>query len=84
MKIEEEITYPAIQNILEDKSLNKDQKVEKLTKMFTDERAAQRAATESNMIDDDGLNARLRNIQLALEALDAEVLDDEDETAATL
>jgi len=82
--IDEEITYPEISEVLDDNSLSKDQKIEKLKLMLSDERQLQRAATESNMTGSDGKNARLRHLELALEALDAETVSPEDTKAATL
>lgn len=82
MHSQEKITYPAVQEILEDGSLSRDDKIELLKQLLVDERAAQRAATESNMVEDDGLNARLRHVTLALEALDVDVSEEDD--AATL
>ncbi len=83
MNKKENITYPAVQNILDDGSLKKEDKIVLLKQLLADERAAQRAATESNMVEDDGLNARLRHVTLALEALDVDLSEEEDD-AATL
>lgn len=58
--------------------------IERLMQMRTDARAAQRAATESAMVDDDGLNDRLREIDLALQELGIDPDSIEDEGAATL
>lgn len=82
--IEEEITYPDIRDILDDSSKTSDKKIEKLKLLLSDERQLQRAASESNMNYADGENARLRHLELALEALGHDTVSPEDTKAATL
>jgi hypothetical protein len=82
--IDEEITYPEIRDILDDSSMSSDTKAEKLKVLLSDERQLQRAASESNMNSADGGNARLRHLELALEALGVETASPEDTKAATL
>ncbi len=82
--IEEEITYPEIREILDDSDISNEQKVEKLKLLLSDERQLQRAASESNMNSADGKNARLRHLELALEALGVDIASPEDTKAATL
>lgn len=82
--IEEEITYPDIREILDDSTKSEHQKVAKLKLLLSDERQLQRAASESNMNFEDGGNARLRHLELALEALGVETVSPEDTKAATL
>lgn len=82
--IDEEITYSDIRDIMDSSDMAKEEKVSKLQQLLSDERQFQRAATESNMTGDDGENARLRHLELALEALDIEKISPEDTKAATL
>jgi hypothetical protein len=82
--IDEEITYPDIRKILDDSSITNDAKAEKLKVLLSDQRQLQRAASESNMNSEDGENARLRHIELALEALGVDTVSPEDTKAATL
>lgn len=82
--IEEEITYPDIRDILDDSSKTSDEKIEKLKLLLSDERQLQRATSESNMNSADGENARLRHLELALEALGYDTVSPEDTKAATL
>jgi len=82
--IKEEITYPEIREILDDSSMSKNAKVDKLKVLLSDERQLQRAASESNMNAEDGGNARLRHLELALEALGVDTVSPEDTKAATL
>jgi hypothetical protein len=58
-----------IRAIVSDEALDRDQKVDRLMKLHREARAEQRTATESGMVDDDGLNADLLEIDLALERL---------------
>lgn len=82
--IDEEITYPEIRDILDDSSKSDDQKAKDLKVLLSDERQLQRAGSESNMNFEDGSNARLRHLELALEALGVETVSPEDTKAATL
>lgn len=61
-----------VQDIVTDENLTKDEKVEALTGLYDHARGEQRAASESPMIDDDGLNDTLRSIEKALAELGAE------------
>jgi hypothetical protein len=81
---DEEITYPEIREVLDDNSKSKQEKVEKLKMLLSDERQLQRSASESNMNSDDGKNARLRHLEIALDALGADTTSPEDTKAATL
>lgn len=73
-----------IADILAADKLGKGEKIAKLTELRREARDEQRAASEAGMIDDDGLNADLREIDLALDQLDANVTSIEDKGAATL
>ncbi len=80
----EKFTYPSIQKILVHPELSATQKIEKLKLQLEDERAVQRAASESNMIEEEGQGSRMRELEIALDALDAEVTSCQDTKAATL
>jgi hypothetical protein len=80
----DKITDPDVQKIVDDQKLTNADKVTKLKKMHDNERAIQRAATESPMAQDDGLNDRLHDITLALEDLGADPKGPEDNLGATL
>ncbi|MEO9340075.1 hypothetical protein ABFT80_21835 [Mesorhizobium sp. SB112] len=67
--------------ILNDGSLSDDAKVMQLRELEVEVRGLQRAASESPMNADDGLEADLREVRLALEKLGAE---DSPKGAATL
>lgn len=72
-----------VQDIVNDENLTRGEKVEALTGLYDHARAEQRAASESPMIDDDGLNDTLRNIEKALAEF-GEKPSVEDNGAATL
>lgn len=74
-------TKAQLNDILNDKSLTKQQKTDAVMKLQEDARDIQRAATEGGMDPDDGQNNDLREIELALEKLGA---SSEDTGAATL
>lgn len=59
-------------DILSDKSLSRTQKITKLEDLLNEARGLQRAATESGMDPDDGVTRNLRDIELALDELNAE------------
>ncbi|KPB01562.1 hypothetical protein [Ahrensia marina] len=81
---EDKITDPDVQQIVDDQKLANADKITKLKKMHEDERAIQRAATESPMAQDDGLNDRLHDITLALKDLGVDSKGPEDNLGATL
>jgi hypothetical protein len=58
-----------VQHILDDKSLDRDQKIEALLQIETEARALQRAASESPMVNDDGWESALRDVRKALDQL---------------
>ena len=64
--------------------LDRNKKAKQLRQLYTDARDQQRAASESAMIDMDGLNDRLRQIELAARELGVELDEPEDGKAATL
>lgn len=55
--------------IMNNASSTVDKKKEELKRLYEYARAEQRAASESMMVDDDGLNNDLRAIEMALENL---------------
>ncbi|MGC4025017.1 MAG: hypothetical protein QM744_07585 [Mesorhizobium sp.] len=58
-----------VQHILDDKSLDRDEKIEALLEIESEARALQRAASESPMVDDDGWDGALRDVRKALDKL---------------
>lgn len=58
-----------VQQILDDKSLDRDKKIEALLEIESEARALQRAASESPMVDDDGWEGALRDVRKALDKL---------------
>lgn len=79
-----DFTYPSIKKVMENESLSMEKKVNCLKEQLHDERAAQRAATESGMVGDNEQGARISELQNALRSLDADVTSSEDTKAATL
>lgn len=59
-------------DILSDESLSKVQKVARLEELLAEARGLQRAATEGGMDPEDGITRNLRDIELALDGLNAE------------
>lgn len=59
-------------DILSDAGLSKVQKIAKLEELLAEARGLQRAATEGGMDPDDGVTRDLRDIELALDTLNAE------------
>jgi hypothetical protein len=59
-------------------------KLAMLMDLYEQARAEQRAATESAMIENDGLADTLRRIELALETLGADPVEQEGKSASTL
>lgn len=59
-------------DILADSGLSRAEKIAKLEELLSEARGLQRAATESGMDPDDGVTRNLRDIELALDRLNAE------------
>lgn len=76
-------TYPDMQKVLENDSLSKDQKIEKLEQMLDNERQMQRAATESNIVVGADQGMRMQHLRRALSSLGEEPSEKE-KSAATL
>ncbi|PSM16488.1 MULTISPECIES: hypothetical protein [Nitratireductor] len=70
--------------ILADESLGRDERISRLEALRREARDRQRAATEADMIADDGLNDDLHEIELALQRLGVKTVSREDKGAATL
>jgi hypothetical protein len=60
-------------DILSDTSLDRTVKIEKLRELLSEARGLQRAATEGGMDNEDGSTRTLRDIELALEQLKADM-----------
>jgi len=60
-------------DILADNGLSREQKIARLKELLSEARGLQRAATESGMDPDDGVTRNLRDIELALEQLNADL-----------
>ncbi|MBZ3693610.1 hypothetical protein [Phyllobacterium calauticae] len=60
-------------DILSDNSLDRTVKIEKLRELLSEARGLQRAATEGGMDNEDGSTRTLRDIELALEQLNADM-----------
>jgi hypothetical protein len=61
-----------VQEIMQDPALSRDQKIAKLRAIEAEARDLQRAASESPMNAEDGWDADLREVRLALEKLGAD------------
>jgi hypothetical protein len=61
-----------VQEIMQDAELSRDEKVERLKAIECEARDLQRSASESPMNAEDGWDADLRQVRLALEKLGAE------------
>jgi hypothetical protein len=58
-------------DILSNESLSRNEKISKLNDLLSEARGLQRAATEGGMDPEDGVTRTLRDIELALEQLNA-------------
>ena len=73
-----------ITNILDDKKLSRDEKIDLLERMREGARAEMRAATESAMVDDNDVGDDLKLLDQALNSLSAHPESIEDGGGATL
>lgn len=80
----ETIKDPEVRQIMADTGLTHRARIKKLTKLRDDARAEQRLASESPAVDDDGLNARLRDLETMLERLGKAPSEEEGKGPATL
>jgi hypothetical protein len=80
----DDITDSEVLDIISDSSLSTRDRISKLTKLRDDARAEQRLASEAPAVDDDGLNSRLRDVELMLERLGLDPSLEEGKGPATL
>jgi hypothetical protein len=80
----ENIKNIEVREIMMDEKLSSRDRVKKLTKLRDDARAEQRMASESPAVDDDGLDSKLRDVELMLDKLGLEPSKEEGKGAATL
>ena len=59
-------THQLIERLVHDPSMSRDDTIKQLKQLLFDARAGQEAATQHPTSDDDGLNNKLRAIELAL------------------
>lgn len=80
----ETIKDPEVQRIIRDAALSNKERTRMLTNLREDARAEQRLASEAPAVDDDGLNSRLRDVELVLEQLGKKPAEEEGKGPATL
>lgn len=80
----EKLRNDKVASILRNPELSRRDRIRKLVRLREDARAEQRLASEGGMIEDDGLNSDLRDIELALERLGLDPALEEGRGAATL
>lgn len=80
----EKIKNAEVKQIMLDKELSHQERIAKLTKIRDDARAEQRLASEAPGIDDDGLNSKLRDVELMLDSLGNSSAQEEGKGPASL
>lgn len=80
----ETIKNVEVRDIMTDETLSHKDRIKKLTKLRDDARAEQRMASEAPAVDDDGLNSKLRDVELMLERLGLEPAREEGKGPASL
>lgn len=80
----ENIKNAEVRGIMLDEKLSSKDRVKKLTKLRDDARAEQRMASEGPAVDDDGLDSKLRDVEMMLDRLGLEPAKEEGKGAATL
>ena len=80
----EDIRNVEVRDIMLDEKLSHRDRLKKLTKLRDDARAEQRLASEAPAVDDDGLNSKLRDVEMMLDRLGLEVSKEEGKGPATL
>lgn len=80
----EDIKNAEVRDIMLDEKLSSRERLKKLTKLRDDARAEQRLASEAPAVDDDGLNSKLRDVEMMLDRLGLEVSKEEGKGPATL
>lgn len=80
----ENIKNAEVRDIMLDESLSRRERLNRLTKLRDDARAEQRLASEAPAVDDDGLNSKLRDVEMMLDKLGLEPAKEEGKGPATL
>jgi len=80
----ENIKNAEVRDIMLDESLSRKERLSRLTKLREDARAEQRLASEAPAVDDDGLNSKLRDVEMMLDKLGLEPAKEEGKGPATL
>lgn len=80
----EPITSTKVAEVLTNPDLNRPARVKALKKLYDDARAEQRMASEGGAVEDDGLNADLRDIEIALHRLDTDPSTEDGKGPATI
>jgi hypothetical protein len=80
----EKIQSPEVREIMNDNSLTHHDRIKKLMKIRDDARAEQRMASEGPTVDDDGLNSKLRDVEMLLDKLGEAPAAEESKGANTL
>ena len=80
----ENIKNAEVRDIMMDETLSRKDRFKQLTKLRDDARAEQRMASEAPAIDDDGMNSKLRDVELMLDELGMESSQQEGKGPATL
>lgn len=80
----ENIKNAEVRDIMLDESLSHKERLKRLTKLRDDARAEQRLASESPAVDDDGLNSKLRDVEMMLDKLGLEPSKEEGKGPASL
>ena len=77
------VTHPAIQRIVDNKRLTRGGKIQKLKELYRKEKDAQGLAMDGEPLELTDHNARLRYIQLALEAYGIDIVGIEEEMSVS-
>ena len=80
----ENVKNAEVRAVMNDKELTHLDRIHKLMKIRDDARAEQRMASEGPTVDDDGLNSKLRDVEMVLETLGETPATEEGKGAATL
>jgi hypothetical protein len=80
----DKIQSPEVREIMNDQSLTHQDRIAKLMKIRDDARAEQRLASESPSVNDDGLNSKLRDVEMLLDKLGEAPSAEEGKGANTL
>ena len=80
----EDIRNAEVRDIITDASLSQKDRLKMLVKLRDDARAEQRLASEAPAVDDDGMNSKLRDVELMLERFGFDPSIEEGKGPATL